>query len=120
MCKEDIRLARAAVPHSFSGPAVPADGAVLFGVNYNRYSLTAAITFTALATRNINVIIAARIGTTIIPLIGLSNDTPSGHVNIIDVGSVLLEQIVIINKGSDNPVNLYVSDTAFNQEMESV
>lgn len=120
MCKEDIRLARAAANHETFTAAAPAAAVKVLGANPNRYALAAGIGVLTPLTLNVSCLIAARVGDQFVPLIGLSADAPAGHCNLMDVGQLIFNEIWFVPAGSDPPTNLYVGSTAFDKNLEAI
>lgn len=120
MCKEDIRLARAASTKNTVSLAAPAAAVKLMPADPNRYSLAAGIGVLTPLTLNVSCLVAALVGGAFVPLIGLSADSPNGHVSVIDVGQLIFAEIWFVPGGSDPPTNLYVGDTSFDRTLESI
>jgi hypothetical protein len=120
MCKEDVRLARAASQHDAFTAAAPAAAVQVLTANPNRYSLAAGIGVLTPLALNVSCMIAAKVGDKFIPLIGLSADHPTACVNLFDVGQLIVQAIWFLPAGSDPPTNLYVGDSAFDKDFEKV
>ena len=120
MCKEDIRLARAARSGATFTAAAPATAVQVLPGDANRYAISAGIGVLTPVTLQVSCMIAALVGGQYVPLIGLSADHPAGHVSLTDVGSILQEPIWFLPAGSDPPTNLYVGCSAFDQPLESI
>lgn len=119
MCKEDIRLARAAVPgdQKFVGTVNP--DVLMLKANSERYSVMAAIDEINAGDTNA-VMVYAKSGARVFPLIGLSADHPAGVVSLVDVGNIICEEIwghLISN--TDDP-SLYVAETRWDRTQEEI
>lgn len=120
MCKEDVRLARAASPGQSIATTAVATGMKVLAANPNRYSLHAAWVPFMDATLAHAGFIAAVQGTAIYPLIGLSNEHPAGHVTILDVGQLIEYEIWMYYNDNANINDVRVAETFWTQELEKI
>lgn len=120
MCKEDIRLARAAASGATFAKTAPVAAVQLLPANPLRYALAAGVGVLSPLTLNVSCLIAARVGDQYVPLIGLSADQPTGYVNVTTHGNLIFEQIWFVPAGSDPPTNLYGGESTFVQDLESI
>ena len=120
MCKEDIRLGRAAQTSRTYGTTVPTTGTLIFPANPNRYSLSGAIGYASPITRDISAMLAARVGDVYVPLITFSADHQGANITIMEVGQILTYPIHYVTTGGEIPTALYAGDTAFIEELEDV
>ena len=120
MCKEDIRIARAAAP----GRAISIAGTVadqlVFGANSNRYSLSLAIMTNSVINSTGGMVIYSLVGGFKRPLIGVSYDTPSGNVNIQDVGNVLTGDIWLKTNDTVNLPTVAITESIFLSGLEDI
>lgn len=120
MCKEDIRIARAAAPGGYFTAAAPAASIKCLPADANRYALAAGIGVVTPLTLNVSCMVGVVVGGNFIPLIGLSDEHPTGTVNVMDVGALIFEEVWFKVAGSDPPTNLYVGDSKFNETLEDI
>lgn len=120
MCKEDIRLARAATSGTTFTAAAPAAAVRVLGADPNRYAVSAGIGVLTPLTLNVSCLIAAKVGGGYVPLIGLSADHPADRVSVNEVGNLIFEEIWFVPAGSDPPTNLYVGCSTFIQPLEDI
>lgn len=120
MCKEDVRLARAANPNqAFQGS--PTAGPVkIFTADAERYALTCHIATPGLVQGDIVCQLAARIGGQYYPLLSLANDHPGGTVSLLDVGALILGEIWWISTGTVTPTSVYISDSGWDRSQEEI
>lgn len=120
MCKEDIRLARAASPTQAKSVTPTAAGIIVLTANPNRYALSAKLDTAMDATMSGAVVLAARINGTYYPLIGLSKDHPADTVSLTDVGTMIEGEIFAILLDVLYVGAVTVAETAFTQQMSEI
>ena len=120
MCKEDIRLARAAVPGRATVTTPTATGLRALAGNAERYSLSAHLANGVTAANSYAVSVYAAIGGLEYPLIGLSGEHPAGHVSLPEVGSVITGDIYIRAVDSTAVVDVTVAEVKWNQTQETI
>lgn len=118
MCKEDIRIARSAAP----GRAIAIAGTVadllIFGANANRYSISLALTTAPVAGSTGNNLLYSLVGGLKRPLCGVSYDHPADHVNIQDVGAVILGDIWLAKTDTVPASSVTISESVFITDLE--
>lgn len=120
MCKEDIRLARAAAPEAATRFTTQSADTRVFGGNPNRYSLTAHILTVPAALGDFNVVVYAYVNGAKWPLLSLSEENIGGHVSLTEVGSILQEEIWCNMGGNSPPSQMLICTTAFDQSLEEI
>lgn len=120
MCKEDIRIARAAGP----GRAVVATGGAadqrLLGANANRYSLSLTMLGVRAAGAVGTTVVYAMIGGAKHGLGGVSFDQPFNVVTISDVGAAIQGDIWVATLDLLNATSIGVAETEFLTDLESI
>lgn len=120
MCKQDVRIARAAAPEA-ANQWTGGDGNVRkFGANPNRYSLVLGLEMANQVTDTCIGMAWTESNGERIPLLGVSIDHPVDRCTIMDVGQALLGDIWVGSVGASNPDFLYLGQTFFNQDLESI
>jgi hypothetical protein len=120
MCKEDVRLARAASPGQvYTGNPAAVLTRALPG-NAERYSLAASLSTTVGYTTPGSCVVYASIGGLLFPLIGLSADHPAGTVNLLDVGSAIQSEIWVKYLQAIDAGNVTIAETKWDQPQESI
>lgn len=120
MCKEDVRLARAASSSQKYAAAMTALSMRLFTADPERYGLTAAFNNPPGAAASTSVMIAVKDGAGYIPLFVLSDEHQSGHVTLLDVGQIIQGEIWAVDGGTSPPTVLYAGDTTWKQKQETI
>lgn len=120
MCKEDIRLARAAKPNPPIAVAVPGGVAQVLPGNWNRYSLSLAALTAAPVANNCSGMLAAKVGGLYWPLLVATSEHQGGTINLVDVGAVIYEAIWWVPQGNDAFDSVFVGDSQWLQTVESI
>lgn len=120
MCKEDIRLARAAVPGKSVSVPTQVGGILAMGANPERYSLMASLDITVDLTLAHGAMVIAVQGSNRWPLIGITNDHPVGVVNLVEVGQLITYDIWVLPLDLADPQAIRVAETTFNRPQDQI
>lgn len=120
MCKEDVRLARAAGPSQYKLAAATSPGSKFLTADPNRYSIMAGLASGLDILNSYAVLVYAKIGDFKLPLIGLSGEHPGGTCSLLDVGQAIQGEIWVDLLDTNGPVNVNVADTAFTDTLENI
>lgn len=120
MCKEDIRIARAASPGRSISVAGYVGDQLIFGANANRYSISVAIMTNSVINSTGGMVLYSLVGGFKRPLIGVSYDHNSGNVNIQDVGNVLTGDIWLKTNDIVNLPTVAISESIFLSGLEDI
>lgn len=120
MCKEDIRLARAAQPRGQWSGSVTATAQRVLTANAERYSLVCGTSMATLVAGDPNVMVYALNGGRIFPLMSLTNDHLCDTVSLTEVGEIICEEIWVVSGSANAATPVYVGETAWNQTQESI
>lgn len=120
MCKEDVRLSRAAVPGDSVTVVPTAVMTQILKANPERYGLQAGINGVLTTAATGSCTVYAKNGNNLYPLIGLAQDHPAGVININNVGLIITYDIWAIVNDSTVPVNLTVSESKWNVQQDDI
>lgn len=120
MCKEDVRLSRAASAGASVSPVFGASWTKALNANGERYSLTLGDTTPDAFTTPGGVVAAAKIGGVFYPLLGVSREHPAKTCSINDVGALIMEEIWVLSLDATNPSPCTVSESQWTQTQENI
>ena len=120
MCKEDVRLARAAAPGKvYLGDPAGTLTKMLDG-NHERYSLSLAFQNQVSNAATFAFVAYARVGDQLYPVLGISADHPMDRCTLYDVGQLIQAEIWGLFVDSDTDAGVYCAETRWNQPQETI
>lgn len=120
MCKEDIRIARAATPKTPKNGTAGDTALCTLPANINRYSVSVGIGIGDPTLEDPQIVVSSKIGNLVYPLAILNKHNQTCILNLMEYGSVICGQIFITDIGTD-PLNIwYIGETSFDTELEKI
>jgi hypothetical protein len=120
VCKEDIRLARAAVLNEVESAGAPTTHRV-FGASSNRYAFTGRMDFAdPTIVPAATGMFAVKVGVGWAPLLSLNVHEQGGHVSLQEVGALIFGEIWWVNDSISNCTAVYAASTGFDKALEDI
>lgn len=120
MCKEDVRLARAAVPGLSARVDTSGGATKVFAANAERYSISCGLTPNGQSVPNSSALVYVIVNGVKVPIAGVSFDHPCDRVTLMDVGQLLLYDIWVDANDSNTTPDISIAETRWDVPQDRI
>lgn len=120
MCKQDIRIARAATPRQPVDPVIIGNNTQVLPPNPNRYAIFLAIHPGDPADGDTSTFYFVKFGAHEFPLVVLNTDRQSCILNLVECGQVIQSAVFVRELGQTAATDKFAGEAAFDVDVESI